>query len=319
MAEAKENKERIAFLKKKNEARKKASTLDWSKDKALSYNGKLGYKYLSIDKMKRNLLPVFMDVGLDFKTEYETVTKQDAIGQMAQHWIVECVITLTDVDTGYFETTRVFGEAGDSGDKAIAKAGTYALKTWLADTFMLIDGVDPDQGSDTIGSRAFTPKTDKEQEEVKSKVFEQAVPVPAKPAKPAVPAVKNVAGTMKDSGDPTEKKEAPVPKPEPAKATTEKKVEIPPVPKPKMPERKMTPAEEAVEKLKVEKLSNFEPTEPQKRAFDRIFRYYGVLGQKGEITDEFAEQLAKDRSNIGNNTEAVAFIRKYEVPDDFTE
>lgn len=326
--------DRIAFLRKKNEARKKSMLLDWSKDKALSYNGKLGYRYLSIEKMKRNLLPVFTDCGLDFRFEYSNLIKQEsASAAMSEHWILECTAILTDIDTGYSERTIVYGESADSLDKGVAKASTYALKTWLADTFMLIDGVDPDQGADNSTTRVFVPKSDKEQEEVKSKVFENAVPVP-KPAAPVVtPAVpkqpeqpkaavepaapKNnvpvIPGTLKDAGDPTVKK---VEKPVTPK-TKGGKVTIPPVPEPKMPDRPLNAAEEQIEKLKLDKLKSYKPSQPKQKAFDRAFRYYGMLGQKGEITTEFAEQMAKDRSEIGNDSEALAFIRKYEVPDDF--
>lgn len=320
MAESKENKDRIAFLKKKNEARKAASALDWSKDKNFSYGNKPGFKYVSVEKMKRNLLPVFLDAGLDFKFDYQNLQKSESIGSMSQHWILECTATLTDIDTGYSETATVFGEAGDSGDKAIGKASTYALKTWLSDTFMLIDGIDPEAEPEMVSSRVFIPKTDKEQEEVKSKAFANAVPPtpvqePVKPAAPAKPAVKNVPGTMKDSGDPTKPAE-PVKPAAPKPKTSGKKVEIPPVPKPELPKKPLKPAEASIEKLKLEAINNYVPTAPQQNAFDRIFEYFGALGQKGEITPEFAAQLAKDRSEIKNATEAIAFIRKYEIPDD---
>lgn len=307
MAESKENKDRIAFLKKKAEARKAASQLDWTKDRNFSYGTKPGFKYLSVEKMKRNLLPVFLDAGLDFKFDYQNLQKSEAIGSMSQHWTLECVATLTDIDTGYFETTTVFGEAGDSGDKAIGKASTYALKTWLSDTFMLIDGIDPDAEPEMVSSRSFVPKSDKEQEEVKSKVFANAIP----------PTPKNVPGTMKDSGDPTKVPEPPEPQVKPK--ASGKKVAIPPVPEPKLPDRPMSPAEQALETLRIEAIKSYTPTAPQQKVFDRIFAYYGSLGKKGEITPEFAAQLSKDRSEIKNATEAVAFIRKYEVPDDFVE
>lgn len=337
LAESAGSKEdRAAFLRKKNEARKKSMVLDWTKDKALSYNGKLGYKYLSVEKMKRNLLPIFTECGLDFKFDYRNLTKQESPSvAMSEHWILECTATLTDIDTGYSEKTVVYGESADSLDKGVAKASTYALKTWLADTFMLIDGVDPDQIAETP-IKVFVPKSEREQEEVKSKVFEKAIPPtpvkepevkeeqaeePKEPEKAPAPAprVNNVPGTIKDSGDPTvaEKPKAPAP-PKP-KAKSAKKVEIPPVPTPELPKRELSEGEKKVEELKLQAIASFEPSTAQKNMFNRIFAYYGQLGQKGEITTDFAEELAKDRSEIKNNTEAIAFIKKYPVPDEFQQ
>lgn len=326
MSEDEWSEARTAFLRKKNEARKKSMILDWTKDKALSYNGKIGYKYLSVEKMKRNLLPIFTECGLDFKFDYGNLTKQESpSAAMSEHWTLECIATLTDIDTGYYETTVVYGESSDSLDKGVSKASTYALKTWLSDTFMLIDGIDPDEAPDATSSRTFVPKTEKEQEEVKSKVFAQAIPPTPAPEKTAevkptaTPRVNNVPGTLKDSGDPT----AAAPKAAPAvtvKAPTPKaKVAIPPVPKPAMPNKPLTEGEKKLEELKVEKIKNFVPSMAQNNMFNRIFAYYGALGKKGGITQEFAEQLAKDRSEVGNPSEAVAFIKKYPVPDDFEQ
>ena len=320
MTEEFSKEDRIAFLRKKNEARKKSMVLDWTKDKMLTLKGSGGYKYLSVEKMKRNLLPIFIGAGLDFKVDYQTIEQRGEAGYMSQHWTVECNITLTDVDTGYSETTKVFGESGDSGDKAVAKAGTYALKTWLADTFMLIDGVDPDEAVNDGGNRVFIPKSEKEQEEVKSKVFAQAIP-PAPSAEQTAekPKPNNVPGTLKDSGDPTVPV-PPAPKTVPPVPSAPKvKVAIPPVPKPALPKKEMSEAERKVEQLKVEKLESFVPSVAQNNMFNRIFAYYGQLGKQGQITAEFAEQLAKDRSEVGNNSEAVSFIKKYPVPDDFTQ
>ena len=295
--------DRVAFLQKKNEARKRAAVLDWEKDKAMSFGGKPGYRYLSIDKMKRNLLPVFMSVGLDFKLDYKSIEQHNEIGAMSQHWTIVCEVTLTDVDTGYSETTTVFGESGDSGDKAIGKASTYALKTWLADTFMLIDGIDPDaDSSEAFAPKVFTPKTDKEQDEIKSKAFSNGIK-PNEPAKPAEPesepapqpsepkpaAPKPAAPkapakpTLKDSGDPTEKKPA-----------TEKK-----------------PGEVAIEKLKEEAAASFKPTVPQQNMINNILARMSEKAKAGKMSNEEYETFTKELSELRNNSMAVAFIKKY--------
>ena len=52
-----------------------------------------------------------------------------------------------DVETGFFETTDITGEGIDKGDKAGYKAYTGALKYFLADTFMVATGDDPESES----------------------------------------------------------------------------------------------------------------------------------------------------------------------------
>ena len=54
---------------------------------------------------------------------------------------------LFDIDTGFFETTIITGEGMDKGDKAGYKAYTGALKYFLADTFMVATGDDPEKDS----------------------------------------------------------------------------------------------------------------------------------------------------------------------------
>ena len=55
--------------------------------------------------------------------------------------------TLLDVETGFFETTKITGEGIDKGDKAGYKAYTGALKYFLANTFMVATGDDPEKES----------------------------------------------------------------------------------------------------------------------------------------------------------------------------
>ena len=54
---------------------------------------------------------------------------------------------LTDVDTGYWEETVITGEGIDKGDKAGYKAYTGAVKYYLANTFLVATGDDPEKDS----------------------------------------------------------------------------------------------------------------------------------------------------------------------------
>lgn len=56
-------------------------------------------------------------------------------------------ITLFDIDTGFGEDTVITGEGIDKGDKAGYKAYTGALKYYLANTFMVATGDDPEKES----------------------------------------------------------------------------------------------------------------------------------------------------------------------------
>ena len=55
--------------------------------------------------------------------------------------------SLTDIDTGFYEETTITGEGIDKGDKAGYKAYTGALKYYLANTFMVATGDDPEKES----------------------------------------------------------------------------------------------------------------------------------------------------------------------------
>jgi len=304
-----EDSERVAFLKKKNEARKKASMLDWEKDGVYSAGGRIGYRYLTVAKMKRNLLPIFMECGLDFKFDYQNLQKFEAIGNMSQHWVLECTATLTDVDTGYSETSVVYGEAGDSGDKALGKASTYALKLWLSNTFMLIDGIDS-EGSDGEGmSRTFIPKSDREQEEVRSKVFANGIkPDDAKPEKVLTP----VTPKATTKGVTPKKKEVKPPSEDEVPKTEEKPAEpVKEEPVKEEPAKEMTEAEKALDKLKEQAKAEFKLSVPQQKIIDRIVAQWSEKGKNGEITNEQAAEFAKERSEIFDNKSAIAFIKKY--------
>lgn len=177
------------ILRKLHSIRIMTLGMDWFPDKAMKV-GTGGYPYLSIDKMKANLNPAFARVGLEVIPSYEDIVFRPAIGNMSQHVTLTLVMDVVDVETGQSITYRQFGEAGDSGDKALSKACTYALKTWLSGVFLLSDGFDPNMldGLGVEPVKQFTKPTPIEAVEMKSRVLDAGIK-PAAPAKPA-PAVK---------------------------------------------------------------------------------------------------------------------------------
>lgn len=105
------------------------------------------YKYFSEAQYKELFTELFSKYGLELTTselEYEMFggTEKQANGRQ-----VKFEFKLTDIDTGFFEISCITGEGIDKGDKAGYKADTGALKYYLANTFMVATGDDPEQDS----------------------------------------------------------------------------------------------------------------------------------------------------------------------------
>lgn len=105
------------------------------------------YQYFSEAQYKDLFTELFSAHGLEMKfdeLEYATFegTDKQANGRMPR-----LEFALFDIETGFFETTKITGEGIDKGDKAGYKAYTGALKYFLADTFMVATGDDPEKES----------------------------------------------------------------------------------------------------------------------------------------------------------------------------
>lgn len=206
--------------------------LDWTKDGYASF-GKTSYKYLPTDKIKANLAPYFHKRGLEIQIKFYGLQFLPAVGNMTQHVVLILDATIIDIDSGESLTDTVYGEAADSGDKAIGKAQTYAIKSWASNKFLIADGMDPDD-VDMPGS-GFKPKTPQESEGVRSKILEQGikptVPVPAVPAAPQAPAAPPAPVVEEKPAEPVAEApvEAPVPTPAPVPAPVPTPVSAPAV------------------------------------------------------------------------------------------
>ena len=105
------------------------------------------YKYFSEAQYKELFTELFSEHGLELKfteLEYDTFegSEKQANGRMPK-----LEISLIDCDTGFYETTVITGEGIDKGDKAGYKAYTGALKYYLANTFLVATGDDPEKDS----------------------------------------------------------------------------------------------------------------------------------------------------------------------------
>ena len=133
------------------------------------------YSYFSEAQYKELFTELFSDAGLELsfnEVEYNTFTgsEKQANGRMPKLNFV-----LTDVDTGFYEETTITGEGIDKGDKAGYKAYTGALKYYLANTFMVATGDDPEKDSPahTMNDKQEKKVTEKQLELMKKIAAEQ--------------------------------------------------------------------------------------------------------------------------------------------------
>lgn len=130
------------------------------------------YTYFSEAQYKELFTELFSLVGLELKfteLEYSTFdgTEKQANGRMPR-----LQFTLFDCDTGFFEETIITGEGIDKGDKAGYKAYTGALKYYLADTFMVATGDDPEKESpDTKMNNKSERKASPKQLEILARAY----------------------------------------------------------------------------------------------------------------------------------------------------
>ncbi len=195
-------------MKKLNQLRAKVAVMDWTPDKVMTLQGR-STPYVSIMKIKGNFAPALADVGLEMDLFFDELTKLPAIGNMSQHWMVTLYARFIDVETGASHMTRVYGEAADTGDKAIKKVQTCALSVWLSNYWLVSSDMDvmiaPTDDDEQAG---FKKKNPQETEEVRSKILDNAVKpaTPAVPAKPAKPAAPKTLDDVPDGISPIQKK-----------------------------------------------------------------------------------------------------------------
>ena len=105
------------------------------------------YSYFSEAQYKELFTELFSKTGLELKfneLEYDTFTGS---GKQANGRMPKLNFMLMDIDTGFYEESVITGEGIDTGDKAGYKAYTGALKYYLANTFMVATGDDPETES----------------------------------------------------------------------------------------------------------------------------------------------------------------------------
>ena len=105
------------------------------------------YSYFSEAQYKRLFTELMSECGLEMKFTELAYDTFDGTGKNCNGRLVKLEFMLFDIETGFFESTVITGEGMDKGDKAGYKAYTGALKYFLADTFMVATGDDPEKDS----------------------------------------------------------------------------------------------------------------------------------------------------------------------------
>lgn len=105
------------------------------------------YKYFSEAQYKQLFTELFSVAKLELSfTELDYATFEGSEKQ-ANGRMPKLEFKLTDVETGFYESTVITGEGIDKGDKAGYKAYTGAIKYYLANTFLVATGDDPETES----------------------------------------------------------------------------------------------------------------------------------------------------------------------------
>lgn len=151
---------------KKNKARKelvKMGTLE--KKGKNTYDN---YKYFTEAQYKDVANKILVEAGLELKpTEVDYYTYQVPGSKTPVGRIVTMKFTLTDMETGFYEESIIRGEGLDRGDKAGYKAYTGAIKYYLANTFMVPTGDDPEKETPDVEGKkgvTFKPNTKKQEQ-----------------------------------------------------------------------------------------------------------------------------------------------------------
>lgn len=137
-----------ALQKKKNTLRKALAAKGILKREGNNTFDK--YSYFSEAQYKALFTGLFSDAGLELSFDEVEYIPFDGTEKQANGRTVKIAFVLTDIGTGFFETTQITAEGIDKGDKAGYKAYTGALKYYLADTFMVATGDDPETESPAV-------------------------------------------------------------------------------------------------------------------------------------------------------------------------
>jgi hypothetical protein len=175
--ESLENKEFLELnsklQKKKNGLRKKLAEKGiMKKDRKNTYDN---YTYFSEAGYKELFTNLFSDNGLELTPTVKLNEIIEGTANMSFGRRVTIEFKLTDIETGFYETTEFIGEAFDRGDKAIYKAYTGALKYYFATAFNVATGDDVETESPDGGKIKNEPPKAEDLERLKEEMKKKGV------------------------------------------------------------------------------------------------------------------------------------------------
>ena len=280
---------RRALLYKKSLLREEVIRENWTDDKFLKM-GNGGFGYVTTDKLKRILAPMFHRNGLEFTVDYDDLQFRGAATNNSQWWTVRAIVKVTDIDTGEYDVSYAYGEGSSNSEKGVAGAQAIALKQWFLHNYLLVDGIEADRGED---QGAYYKKSPEEQDEIRSNVLSRGIA----PPQPREDVQKRIEELKKRNATRNAPVEAPV---APVEA-----------PKEETPAETVTPVETPAEAPKEEPKAAFVPNALQKKTMDNIVTHYNDLAKEGKVSVEDYNRMSMDKASISNHKEAVEFISKY--------
>lgn len=146
-------------------ARKRLLECDWTPDAQYSRPGPKGMPqtihYVSADKIKRNYVPLFAEIGLDYKVDMRSIQVTEKGG-----YTLKADVVLTDLESDEQDYTYIISEA-PTQDKGCAIALTNVMRMYFASRFGIVDGIEYDDDRDeraeltaVLASKAVEPVTD---------------------------------------------------------------------------------------------------------------------------------------------------------------
>jgi hypothetical protein len=144
-------------------------------------NSHFQYDYVEDVVVTERYRTSMLDCGIAFGAEaLEVNACGQGAGKIGTVYSVKMKFTLTDVDTGYSESSEWFGMGADSGDKALYKAYVGAKKYFLTQTFLAPTGNDPECDGNTVkGAGDASGKANRSSEKPVRRTSTSSTPKPA--------------------------------------------------------------------------------------------------------------------------------------------
>lgn len=117
------------------------------------------YKYFSEAQYKALFTDLLSSHSLELRPTVSDYSMVEGTEKQSNGRQVTMEFELIDVETGYSETSTFVGEGFDKGDKAGYKAMTGAIKYYLACTFLVATGDDPETESPSMKANSYAKIT----------------------------------------------------------------------------------------------------------------------------------------------------------------